>query len=195
MIFDAYRRTVDSDKINKKLLELTSEAKDKVEKLDYIKSNLNVKADNLSVIQSKLLGIHGRVNHLIEQLRKNKERITEYSQSPEENAELIDTIERDSLEILNRISTEITELNTNSGIDAVINSISNVESTSKLLNNYVEQINSIFSNLSSAQLGALGHIFFALSLYYCVVSIASSYYGDVLIIKFKLEEKYPRLAK
>jgi hypothetical protein len=35
----------------------------------------------------------------------------------------------------------------------------------------------------------------SISIYYCVLGIAVSYYGDRLIIYFKLEEKYPRLAK
>lgn len=195
MSMDAYRRTVDSDKIGRKLIELTTEAEEKMKKLDAMKSTLTSKEDKLTFIQSKLVGIQGRVQHLIEQLRKNKNRIDEYSESPEDNSELIETIERESIEILNRISTEITELNNNSGLDEVIESISNAGSSNQLLDNYFEQINSILSNLSSAQLGALGHIFCALSLYYCVISIASSYYGDALIVKLKLEERYPRIAR
>ena len=35
----------------------------------------------------------------------------------------------------------------------------------------------------------------SISIYYCILGIASSYYGDKLIIYFKLEEKYPRLAR
>jgi replicative DNA helicase len=194
---DAYRRTVDSDKIGKRLIELTLEAEQKMKKFDSMQSKLISKEENLSVIQSKLVGIHGRVEQLINQLQKNKERITEYEVSPEENAELIDNIERDSLEILSRISIEINEVNTNSGLNEVMDSISNVGSysTSKLLDNNFEHIYSILSDLSSAQLGALGHIFCALSLYYCVISIASSFYGDVILVKFKLEERYPRLAR
>ena len=53
----------------------------------------------------------------------------------------------------------------------------------------------MLSNLSTAQMGALAHILFGISLYYIVMNIASAYYGDKLIIYFKLEEKYPRLAK
>jgi hypothetical protein len=149
------------------------------------------KEEKISYIQTKLVGIHGRVQQLIDQLQKNKERITEYNQSPEENAELIDNIERDSLEILSRISMEVSEVKDSSDISVVMDSISNVGSysTSKLLDNNFEHIYSIFSDLSSAQIGALGNIFCAITLYYCVIGIASGYYGDILIVKLKLEEK------
>lgn len=53
----------------------------------------------------------------------------------------------------------------------------------------------MFSELSTAQLGALGHILLAIGIYYCVFSIATIYYGDILIKYFNLEIKYPRLAK
>jgi hypothetical protein len=49
--------------------------------------------------------------------------------------------------------------------------------------------------LTMAQLGALGHICMAVSLYYCVINIIFAYYGDKLILYLNLESKYPRLAK
>jgi len=48
-----------------------------------------------------------------------------------------------------------------------------------------------------AYAGALweGHILIGIAIYYCVINVASAYYGDPLIIYFKLESKYPRLSK
>lgn len=49
--------------------------------------------------------------------------------------------------------------------------------------------------MSTAQMGALGHILLSVGIYYCVMNIAMAYYGEKLIIYFKLENKYPKLAK
>jgi len=35
----------------------------------------------------------------------------------------------------------------------------------------------------------------AIAIYYCVLNIATAYYGDKLITYFELERKYPKLAK
>ena len=59
----------------------------------------------------------------------------------------------------------------------------------------IESINSLFSELSTAQLGAIGHILAAIAIYYCIVTIAVAYYGDQLITRFNLETRYPRLAR
>jgi hypothetical protein len=44
-------------------------------------------------------------------------------------------------------------------------------------------------------MGALGHILLGIGIYYSAVNIATAFYGDKLIVYFKLEDKYPRLAK
>lgn len=62
------------------------------------------------------------------------------------------------------------EATTSTNTDTFGEGVANAGSSNQLLDNYFEQINSILSNLSSAQLGAIGHIFCALSLYYCVIS-------------------------
>ena len=67
--------------------------------------------------------------------------------------------------------------------------------TPQLGDNYWETINEILSNLSTAQLGAIGHILLSVGIVYSVMNIASGYYGDKLITYFNLERKYPRLAK
>lgn len=60
---------------------------------------------------------------------------------------------------------------------------------------YFEKFQSLLDTLSTQQLGALAHILFALVICSCAFNTAIAYYGDMLIIYFKLESKYPRLAK
>jgi hypothetical protein len=62
--------------------------------------------------------------------------------------------------------------------------------------NYLDnvfQFRDFFGSFSTVELGALGHIF--ASILGCLFDISVAYYGDNLIIYFKLEENYPRLAK
>lgn len=129
------------------------------------------------------------------ELNKNKQRLAEYNEDPEKNHTLIESLRRDSSEKWDRIIKELTEFKDSTQVYDIFQTLSDTDNSSNLLNYYWELINSILSNLSSAQLGALGHIFFAWTLYYCVVSIASSFYGDVILVKFKLEERYPRIAR
>jgi hypothetical protein len=73
--------------------------------------------------------------------------------------------------------------------------IQNINNISQLLLNNWNDFPSLFAKLSSAQQGALAHIFSSLAVYYSAMNIASAYYGDKLIEYFKLETKYPRLAR
>ena len=63
------------------------------------------------------------------------------------------------------------------------------------LNDFINSINNFLSSLSHEQLGAVLHISGSIAILYCVISIISIIFGDRLIIYFKLEEKYPKLAK
>jgi len=64
-----------------------------------------------------------------------------------------------------------------------------------LINDYWEQVNNIFNGLNAEQIEAISAMLFSITLFYCATSIATAYFGDRLIIYFKLEEKYPWLSR
>jgi len=194
MSIDAYRRTVESDAINRKLLELTDATNVKAKNLEALESNLIVKEHKFTWVNTKVNAVQSRIMEMVNQLNKNKDKVLDL-QKTEGNDTLIESVQRESLEILGRISTELTDLESSTNIDAIIKSLPDSDNTSQLLNNYLEQISATLENLSTAQLGAFGYIMFSVGLYYCVISIGTAYYSDMLIKHWNLENKYPRLNK
>lgn len=61
-----------------------------------------------------------------------------------------------------------------------------------LNNNYLKNIFD-FSSFTIAKLGGISHIF--ICIFGCLFDNAIAFYGDYLIIYYKLKEKYSRLAK
>ena len=113
---------------------------------------------------------------------------------------MIEAIQEEAERLVERLSCEVEELSETKGrrsleFEDILNKINDNTNNNQLLENFLENWNSILSDLSSAQMGALGHILFAIGIYYSAINIATAIYGDKLIIYFKLEEKYPRLAR
>jgi hypothetical protein len=74
----------------------------------------------------------------------------------------------------------------------------NFISDSSFINTFkklLEDWNNFISSLSIEQLGALAHFLATFLVLWCVFSIAIIVYSDILIKYFKLEEKYPKIAK
>jgi hypothetical protein len=59
----------------------------------------------------------------------------------------------------------------------------------------LDQFKEFLSTLTLEQLGALSHILLCIAMLFSVSTIVFVIFGDFLIIKFKLEEKYPKLAR
>ena len=113
---------------------------------------------------------------------------------------MIETIQVEAEKIVERLSCEVEDLAETKArksieFEDILKTITDNTDINQLLGDSLEKLNSILSNLSTAQLGALTHILFGISIYYLTMNIATAYYGDKLIIYFKLEERYPRLAK
>ena len=197
MAFDGSRRAIASDKINSVLVDIKKESDSKMKQLEQMQSNLEIREDKVSWLNTKYTAVHGRIENMIQELNKNKKRLTEYNEDPDKNKTLIEEVQRNSEEIVERISTELTEFNesTTTKVNEIFKSLSDNDNTSKLLNDYWQQVNSVLENLSTIEKGAVAYILMSITIYYCIMGIAISYYGDKLIVYFKLEEKYPRLAK
>ena len=172
---DGYRRAIIRDsKTNEsnRLLEDTvrkyeSAVKQVEEKQDLIASNETEMAASLGRIKQGLEIVNHDTKNLTNQIINNQN---------------VDT----SYKVLNKSTTNVID-----EINKLMEKINNRPvSNNKFLNNIFD-----FSSYTTAELGAIGHIFTCIFISGCLLDIAVAYYGDYLIIYYKLEEKYPRLAK
>lgn len=113
---------------------------------------------------------------------------------------MIEAIQVEAEKIVERLSCEVEELaetkvKKSLELEDILKSISDNTDVSKFTDDLLENFYSMLSNISATQMGALAHILFGISLYYIAINIATAYYGDKIIIYFKLEENYPRLSK
>lgn len=117
----------------------------------------------------------------------------------ESRSNLIDKLDNQ----VDKFSDTLTEANNHlEKIIKIITSPKDGSSTNNYTNSifefiqwYRSSIDDILSHLTLAQQGALTHITVSLVIFFCLLSLVFIYTGDWLIKKFKIEERYPRLAK
>lgn len=194
MTFDAYLRSTSMNKYSKILDESKANIQNKLSKLEQMESKLQSSEDQMSVVKAKLLAMQDRVETEVNVLTSNQSQIKDYSSNMEKYQSAIDMLRADSTKRLETIGKEFQEFNTNlsSKIDEILNSGSDKnEFISDLIGNFQMYLDT----LNTVQQGALACIFFAITVYYCAIAIAITYYGDKLIIYLNLEKKYPKLAR
>ena len=81
--------------------------------------------------------------------------------------------------------------NSNNGNKCSNNPSSWIDSFKEFLNEW----NAFISTLTLEQLGALAHLLSAISIFFCLSSIITIIYSNMLLNYFKIEEKFPRLAR
>lgn len=62
-------------------------------------------------------------------------------------------------------------------------------------NNIIENFQEYLSTLPLEKVGALAHILLCIAILWSIASIVFIFYGDILIRYYKLEERFPKLAK
>lgn len=191
---DGYRRLLNDEAKTRELAKITEKLDIENQKVELLKAKLQIKLDGTDFLEAKRTGIKSRVLDYLDHHSKNGNKLTELRKSPEENKELIETINRESEDILRKASSEINDLiesvqSERNSLSETLKTIIDSDNSDKFIS--TDSLNSLFSNLSSEQLGALAHILVAIVIYYCVTNIAVSYYGDKLIIYYKLETRYP----
>ena len=63
------------------------------------------------------------------------------------------------------------------------------------ITNVYSEVYEVIDSLSQTQKGAVIHISFSLVILFCLFTLIGVFYGEKLIQYFKLEEKFPRLAR
>ena len=59
----------------------------------------------------------------------------------------------------------------------------------------MENINHFLSDLNQEQLLAVTHISGSIFIIYCIIAIVLAIFGDKIILKLDLENRYPKLSK
>ena len=198
LALDGYRRSVLNDDATQKFLDASENLVKQHKSLELLRLKVQISLDKANILDVKTVGVKGRISEYMDQLLKNFKKIEELATDPEKNQKQIDTITRDSLVIFNRASIEIEDLSVSAHTEEIdltktLQSIADSDTKAEFMG--ISDITSFFSELSTAQLGAIGHILAALAIYYCVMTILGAYYGDKLITYFNLETRYPRLAR
>jgi hypothetical protein len=103
-------------------------------------------------------------------------------------------------QLLNNLSDNISKSNDKLSevIDLVFKSGGDSESKFSFVDNiskFISLYQDYLSTLTLMQTGALFHIIVSIFRIFCLFTIIGIFYGETLIRYFKLEEKYPKLAK
>jgi hypothetical protein len=183
-------------------------------KMEEIKNKLDLDTQEISnnnLLDSsnmKLIKINSELTRTIESIEPKSKLLFNKLDILNKNKDLLSnevktkiSIECDSIvEELVKESEEHTKVVTRASIDLqdIITSSKSGGSTStssSVLEDFWGKFNDFLSNASTAELGAVGHISASVVVLFCLWSIVTIFYGETLIIKFNLEERFPRLTK
>ena len=173
---DSYRRAVIRDS---KVKEADRLLQDTVKNYQSVVKQVEEKQDLIASNNTEVVASLGRIKQGLELVDRDTHNLA--NQISINNNQGIDT----SSEILSKSTTNVIN-----EINKLVDKINRSGSNNNSLNNIFD-----FSSYTTAELGAISHIFACIFIFGCLFDIAVAYYGDYLIIYYKLEEKYPRLAK
>jgi hypothetical protein len=200
---DGYRRTVLNDMNKEKLnniregmVDLKNRSKEfeikNKEYLDQLEfSNLKISKVNGDIIEN-----FKNMKHTSELLKTKLEHLNNEDLSSDVKETMTNEISKmiEELGVKTNSQTELINKATNA-LDEYIKSTFSGGSSSKFFDDFWDKLNNFISNATAEQLGAVGHISMSFVVLLCLSSLVTVFYGDTLILKFKLEERFPRLAK
>jgi uncharacterized protein YoxC len=174
---DSYRRAVMRDN---RIRESDRLLQDTYNKYNLAIKQIEEKEDLIASDNTKVIASVGRIKEGIVSIQRDSQNLA--NQISTNNNQSIDN----SIKVLNK--------STNNVMDEINKLMDKVNSKSGS-NNLLNKITEFFTSYSTEQLGAISHILACITIFGCILDISIAYYGDYLIIYYKLEEKYPRLAK
>lgn len=186
---DSYRRSVLNDNNNELLNEAKKLHKLALEKEASANNMANETADLYSNLSTKILGSEDRLKDLLSNLNVSIDKIKKLKERTDTES-LVKTEGTEIVEFQSKILNEVRSLHSD-----ILRLMSDSSSKSSFLDNPFDDLRNYLSTLSTPEIGAVAHLFIAVTIYFCVINIMTAYFGDSLIIYFKLESKYPKLAR
>jgi hypothetical protein len=188
MSADGYRRTLindnknrETDRIIQETIRRSTELSNKLnEQIEQNIINNSEIENNLNNIKTGLESIQDKVNNL------NKLELEEVNNKTDLINESFKTLTNESSKVNNIIDKVL---------DFINKSTPPSSNNNLTFQNILDQYYQYFDSLTTIQKGALAHILFCIGLLFCIFDILLAYYSDKIIIYFKLETKYPKLAK
>ena len=178
---DGYRRAVINDKKNSiqtKSLKSLEETKNEFEKAAKV---LQEQENGLDINKVDAVASLGRLQEKLETVNQN---IVSHTQAVSSGN--INTVTNSSESVQISLFDAIKEMQ--SLINKFASSSSSRSGTNSI--NY-----DLFSNYSTAELGAIAHIIASIFILYTFFNILLIIYGDALIVYLDLEKKYPSMVK
>lgn len=192
---DGYRRTVQSDHAVKIALDAQKDAEQILEAAEKLSHSTTLKEEAVTKLTSQVQGSLTRIQTEATKATEYVEKLVDLgvTDNVTTTPEVVNL--RQSIDIcLTTVSSEVQKLL--SASNEVSKGIS-TSGTSKnnLLEGYFDNLQAYLDSLTTPQMGAAAHIFFAVTIIFCTINISSAYYGDTLITFLKIEGKLPRLAR
>lgn len=187
--------SIRDDSLKNKLLEEMQKCTNLQKELST-KDSLAKELLEKSLSKNELLDMDNSINFINKSV-KSLNNLSEKLKSVNSNSTVENVTNKVIEEINNTVSEQVKKIIDGNCVlknflDTFINSPSNSE-TNKFLGNF--DFHNFLSGMSTLELGAVVHISASLFILFSLGSIISIIFGDELIKLFKLEEKYPRLAR
>src|SRR3984957_5104977 len=193
---DGYIRAIINDNKSKESDLLIQDTINKYElAVKQIKEKESIIAsDNVEIIASL-----GRIKQDIDLVNIDAHNLTNQisinkNQGIETSTKIINKSASNLIDEINKLMDKILNKSASNLIDEINKLMDKIDKRSVYNNNYLDnifQFRDLFSSYNTAELGNIGHIFACFFIFGCLFDIAIAYYGDFLIVYFKLEEKYP----
>lgn len=192
---DSYRRALNAEKANEAVTRNHVMIEDAKKILGENVTASTEAFNNLQQSNIKATAQYDKCNTALEHLMSVTNRLKSTATTGDSN--LIKVNQEALLDAVKNVQTEsdklrqiIQEAISNSGKGS-----GSGGSMNNFIGSYFDFLNNFLSNLTLLQKGAVAHIIASIFIIFCLFSILSAVFGDFLITYFKLEEKWPKLAK
>ena len=188
--FHAYFITLETRKIAEEIKVLEERNREletiiECSKIDRMGSDL--KSAKITDLEYKMQEYHDRMESLKRMLDSAKES-TDWNFPSSSTEYLVKSVEETSSKLLETSQEIIRILNEK-------NKFLNNQNMFDLFKDLINFFNNLYANMNLEQISALMHLSSSILILVLLSSVMGIIYGDFLIKYFRLEEKYPRLAR
>lgn len=212
---DGYRRTVLNDNLKQKSKELEAmndSLKNKELELENKMDNIQIKEqwidqcrdyfiNKSNGIQGKIIAVSKETNSYNENISTFMSQLNDPNLSLNQKAIILTNLQtqlklkEEALRTTEEITAEIKKTSENflaecNNEDNVTGFIAHCPKELSLL----EKLDEFIHSASPTELSSIGHISLFIFIFFCLFGIVNVIYGDIIVIKFNLKSKFPKIA-